>query len=49
MSEKVAQLYIACCAYGTPGHSWQMVSQTGTSVGQTGMLAAARALAMTGG
>lgn len=41
------QLYMTCCAAGTPGHSWQMVSQTGTSLGETGMLTAAKVLAMT--
>lgn len=42
-----AQLYIACCADGTPAHSWQMVSQTGSSIGEAGMLAASRILART--
>lgn len=42
-----AEFYMACCAKGTPGHSWQMVSQAGASIGGTGMLAAARVLAMT--
>lgn len=42
-----AQLYTASCASGTPSHSWQMVSQTGSSVGAAGLLAAARVLAMT--
>ncbi len=43
-----AQVYIACNALGTPAHSWQMVSQSGSSLGQTGMLAAARTLAFAG-
>lgn len=42
-----AQLYITCCAAGTPSHSWQMTAQTGSSIGETGMLAAARVLALT--
>lgn len=42
-----AQLYITCCAEGTPSHSWQMTAQTGSSIGETGMLAAARVLALT--
>lgn len=41
------QLYISCCASGTPGHSWQMVSQTGSSLGEAGMLTAAEVLALT--
>lgn len=42
------QLYTACCAAGTPGHSWQMVSQTGCSIGEKGMATAAKVLALTG-
>ena len=41
------QLYTASCAAGTPGHSWQMVSQTGCSIGEKGMMTAAKALAVT--
>ena len=41
------QLYTACCASGTPGHSWQMVSQTGCSIGEKGMITAAKVLALT--
>ncbi len=41
------QLYTACCAAGTPGHSWQMVSQTGCSIGEKGMITAAKVLALT--
>lgn len=44
----VMQLYTVCCAQGTPGHSWQMVSQSGSSIGKTGMFLAAGVLAMTG-
>lgn len=41
------QLYTACCASGTPGHSWQMVSQTGCSIGEKGMITAAKVLVLT--
>ena len=40
-----AWLNAACYAIGTPGHSWQLAAQVGTSVGEKGMLAAARAMA----
>lgn len=33
---------------GTPGHSWQAVSCTGSSIGFKGMMVAAKTLAMTG-
>jgi len=42
------QLYTTCCASGTPAHSWQMVSQTGSSIGVRGMLTAGKLLALTG-
>lgn len=42
------QLYTVCCAKGTPTHSWQMVSQAGSSIGQKGMLTAAKVLALAG-
>lgn len=41
------QVITACCALGTPGHSWQMVAQGVTSIGHKGMLAAGKVLAMT--
>ena len=41
------QLYTACCAKGTPNHSWQMVSQAGSSIGKKGMLTASKVLALT--
>lgn len=41
------QIHVTCCAVGTPGHSWQMVSQAGAPLGETGMLTAAKVLAMT--
>jgi len=40
-----AQIYAACYAIGTPGHSWQIVSQGTTSLAHKGMLAAAKTLA----
>jgi aminobenzoyl-glutamate utilization protein B len=36
---------VACFTKGAPGHSWQVVACTGTSIGEKGMLVAARALA----
>ena len=41
------QIFIACKALGTPDHSWQQVSQSGSSLGQTGMITAAKILALT--
>jgi aminobenzoyl-glutamate utilization protein B len=38
---------VACYTLGAPGHSWQVVACTGTSIGEKGMLVAARALAGT--
>lgn len=40
-----AWLNAACYAIGTSGHSWQLAAQGGTSVGEKGMLAAAKAIA----
>jgi len=34
-----------CYTYGAPGHSWQITACSGMSIGQRGMLTAARALA----
>lgn len=42
-----AQLYTACCAFGTPAHSWQKTSQSCSGIGEKGMLAAAKTLALT--
>jgi aminobenzoyl-glutamate utilization protein B len=33
---------------GTPGHSWQIVASSGSSIGAKGMLLAAKALALAG-
>ena len=40
-----AQVVTACYALNTPGHSWQLVAQTRTSVGHKGMLLAAKVMA----
>jgi aminobenzoyl-glutamate utilization protein B len=41
----VGQLSVASYAYGAPGHSWQIVAATGTSIGEKAMLVAAKTLA----
>lgn len=41
-----AQLATTCWANGTPGHTWQVVAQGGSSIGHKGMIAAAKALAL---
>ncbi len=38
-------LNVACYTHGAPGHSWQIVACTGMSIGEKGMLVAARTLA----
>jgi aminobenzoyl-glutamate utilization protein B len=35
-----------CYAFGTPGHSWQLVAQSGMSIGHKGMLYAGKVLAL---
>ncbi len=42
------QLTTCCWPLGTPGHSWQIVASSGSSIGHKGMLLAAKALALTG-
>ncbi|MFW9992799.1 MAG: amidohydrolase [Candidatus Odinarchaeota archaeon] len=42
----LAQFAMACSAIGTPGHSWQFVSQAGMSIGHKGMLQAAKVLGL---
>lgn len=42
-----AQLCVACQAFGTPGHSWQVVAQGTTTFAHKAMLTAARVLAAT--
>ncbi|HEY4611593.1 MAG TPA: amidohydrolase [Bacteroidota bacterium] len=41
----VGQLTAATHTFGAPGHSWQIVACTGTSIGEKGMLFAAKSLA----
>jgi aminobenzoyl-glutamate utilization protein B len=43
----VGQLQAATHTFGAPGHSWQIVACTGTSIGEKGMMVAAKALAAT--
>ena len=43
-----AQFTTACLALGTPGHSWQYTAQGGMSIGQAGMITAAKVLAEAG-
>jgi len=38
-------IHVASYSKGAPGHSWQVVACTGTSIGEKGMLVAARTLA----
>ncbi|MBS0292053.1 MAG: amidohydrolase [Proteobacteria bacterium] len=42
-----AQAWVACYAFGTPMHSWQMVSQGQSTLAHAGMVRAARVLAGT--
>lgn len=46
-SAPTAGMNVATYALGAPGHSWQIVACTGMSIGEKGMLVAARALAGT--
>jgi aminobenzoyl-glutamate utilization protein B len=41
-------LTVAAYAFGAPGHSWQVVAATGTSIGDKAMTVAAKTLAATG-
>jgi aminobenzoyl-glutamate utilization protein B len=43
----VGQLHAASYTFGAPGHSWQIVACTGTSIGEKGMMVGAKALAAT--
>ena len=43
----VGQLTAATYSYGAPGHSWQIAACTGMSIGEKGMLVAAKAIAAT--
>jgi aminobenzoyl-glutamate utilization protein B len=40
------QIMTTCHAFGTPGHSWQLVAQSGMSIGHKGMLYAGKILAL---
>jgi aminobenzoyl-glutamate utilization protein B len=40
-------LRVASYTFGAPGHSWQIVACTGTSIGEKGMLVAAKVLSAT--
>ncbi len=40
------QINVATCALGTPGHSWQMTAQSGSSIADKGTVAAAEAMAL---
>lgn len=42
-----AQAAIACAAVGTGAHTWQFAAQAGGSIGEKGMLTAAKVLALT--
>jgi aminobenzoyl-glutamate utilization protein B len=39
------ELTVATQTFGAPGHSWQVVACTGTTIGEKGMMVAAKALA----
>lgn len=41
----VGQLNVASYSFGAPGHSWQIAACTGMSIGEKGMLVAAKTLA----
>ncbi len=43
----VGQLTAASYTFGAPGHSWQIVACTGTTIGEKGMIVAAKVLAGT--
>jgi aminobenzoyl-glutamate utilization protein B len=43
-----AQLTTCCWPLGTPGHSWQTVVSSGSSIGSKGMLFAAKGMALAG-
>lgn len=43
-----AQLTTCCWPLGTPGHSWQTVASSGSSIGAKGMLFASKAMALAG-
>ncbi len=42
------QITTTCWPLGTPGHSWQTVASSGSSIGSKGMIFAAKAMALAG-
>lgn len=42
------QLYCSCWALGSGGHNWQVTAQSGSVLGEKGMLTAAKVLALAG-
>ena len=42
------QITTTCWPLGTPGHSWQTVASSGSSIGAKGMLFAAKTMALAG-
>ena len=42
------QITTTCWPLGTPGHSWQTVASSGSSIGAKGMIFAAKAMALAG-
>ena len=40
-------LHTACMVAGSPGHSWQNVAAIGSSIGEKGIIYAAKSLAVT--
>ena len=45
LESKVGELESASYTLGAPGHSWQIVACTGTSIGEKGLRVAAKVLA----
>ena len=43
-----AQINVACYAADTPGHSWQLVAQSGTELMHDGMMHNAKVMALVG-
>ena len=43
----VGQIHVASYTFGAPGHSWQIVACTGTTIGEKGMMVSAKTLAAT--
>ena len=43
-----AQINTCCTPIGSPGHSWQIVASSGTSIAHQGLVLAAKTMALTG-